>query len=170
MHAGWLHILGNMLFLWVFGDNVENAMGHVRYLIFYLVCGVGAALLQCGIDVGSHIPALGASGAIAGVLAAYLVLLPTAVIKTLIFFFVIPLPIRIYAWILIGFWFIQQLFSGITSLGPRAQTGGVAFFAHVGGFICGVLLVWVFRKPERVDRMKQYHQLLHGQRLPSIHG
>jgi membrane associated rhomboid family serine protease len=162
MHAGWLHILGNMIFLWVFGDNVENAMGHVQYLFFYLICGVAAALTQSAIDVGSHIPALGASGAIAGVLAAYLVLLPTAVIRALIFLFIIPLPIAIYAWVLIGFWFIEQLFSGVASLGPSAQTGGIAFFAHVGGFLCGALLVRVFRDPKRVEQMKQYHQQLHN--------
>lgn len=160
MHAGWLHILGNMIFLWVFGDNVENAMGHWRYLVFYLLCGIAAALTQSAIDVNSTIPSLGASGAIAGVLAAYLVIMPTAVISTLIFFFIIPLPIRIYAWVLIGFWFIEQLFSGLGSLGPRAQQGGVAFFAHVGGFLCGLVLVWVFRNPGRTDRMKRYHQQL----------
>jgi len=162
MHAGWLHILGNMIFLWVFGDNVENAMGHWRYLIFYLACGVVAAITQSAIDVGSTIPSLGASGAIAGVLAAYLVLLPTAIIRTLVFWFIIPLPVGIYAWVLIGFWFVEQLFSGVTSLGPSAQTGGVAFFAHIGGFICGLLLVWVLRQPHRVDRMKTYHRRLHG--------
>jgi len=158
MHAGWLHILGNMIFLWVFGDNVENAMGHVRYLTFYLLCGVAAAVAQTGIDVGSHIPALGASGAIAGVLAAYLVLFPTAVIRTLVFFFIIPLPISIYAWILIGFWFVEQLFSGVASLGPSVQTGGIAFFAHIGGFMCGLVLVWFFRRKDNVERMKRHHQ------------
>lgn len=161
IHAGWLHILGNMIFLWVFGDNIENAMGHVRYLIFYLTCGVAAGLAQSAVTMGSAIPALGASGAIAGVLAAYLILLPTAVIRTLLFIFIIPLPIRIYAWILIGLWFVEQVFSGYASLGPRAQVGGVAFFAHVGGFLCGAILVWFFRKPDRVTVMKRYHDRLH---------
>src|SRR5579884_2171738 len=129
MHGGWLHILGNMVFLWVFGDNIENAMGHLRYLLFYLLCGLAANGLEIATAVGSSVPGLGASGAIAGVLGAYLVLLPTAIIRTLVFWFIIPLPVGIYAWVLIGFWFVEQLFSGVTSLGPSAQTGGVAFFA-----------------------------------------
>lgn len=168
MHAGWLHILGNMIFLWVFGDNVENAMGHIRYLIFYLICGVAAALVQSGIDIGSHIPALGASGAIAGVLAAYLVLLPTSVIRAFILVFIIPLPIRLYAWILIGLWFLEQLFNGFATLGPSNQAGGgIAFFAHIGGFGTGFILVWLFRQPDRAQKMKQYHQRLHGTVGPS---
>jgi membrane associated rhomboid family serine protease len=166
MHAGWLHILGNMIFLWVFGDNVENAMGHLRYLIFFLLCGVAAALAQSLVDINSTVPTLGASGAIAGVLAAYLVLFPTASIRTLLFIFVIPLPIRLYAWILIGFWFVEQLFSGVSSLGPTSQQGGIAFIAHVGGFICGLVLVWLFRKRDRVDGLKQYQRQLNRGELP----
>jgi membrane associated rhomboid family serine protease len=162
MHAGWLHILGNMLFLWVFGDNIENAMGHFRYLVFYLLCGIAAALAQSAADMSSHVPALGASGAIAGVLAAYLLLFPTATISVLVFFFIIPLPIRVYAWILIGLWFAEQLLNGLAALGPHAQVGGVAYMAHVGGFICGALLVWFFRRRERVHATKHYHELLHG--------
>ncbi|HZT96866.1 MAG TPA: rhomboid family intramembrane serine protease [Chloroflexota bacterium] len=164
MHAGWLHILGNMIFLWVFGDNVENAMGHAGYLIFYLLCGVAAAITQSAVAVNSTIPALGASGAIAGVLAAYLVLQPTASIGALLFVFIIPLPIRIWAWLLIGFWFVEQLFNGVASLSPAAQQGGVAFFAHIGGFVCGLILVWVFKRPNKARQIKAYHQKVHASR------
>ncbi|HEX6510625.1 MAG TPA: rhomboid family intramembrane serine protease [Chloroflexota bacterium] len=159
LHAGWLHILGNMIYLWVFGDNVENSMGHLRYLIFYLLCGLGANALEILTSVNSNSPGLGASGAIAGVLAAYLVLYPTSRVGTLIPITFIFIPIRLPAWVLIGFWFLLQLFSGIVTLSSRASqsTGGVAYWAHVGGFITGAVLIWVFRHPERVGHMRAYH-------------
>ncbi len=157
MHVGWLHILGNMVFLWVFGDNIENSMGHLRYLVFYLLCGLGANALEIATAAGSTTPGLGASGAIAGVLGAYLLLYPRSRVGTLIAITFIFIPVRLPAWVLIGFWFVLQLFDGIVSLSNQAQQGGVAYFAHVGGFITGMILIWVFRHPERVGRMQEYH-------------
>lgn len=159
MHVGWLHILGNMVYLWVFGDNIENSVGHFRYLIFYFLCGLGANALEIATSVGSHTPGLGASGAIAGVLGAYLVLYPVSRVGTLIPITFILIPVRLPAWVLIGFWFILQLLNGIVSLSAKAAnaTGGVAYWAHVGGFIAGMLLIWFFRHPERVGNMRSYH-------------
>jgi membrane associated rhomboid family serine protease len=152
IHGGWLHLIGNMLFLWVFGDNVEDAMGHGRYLVFYLLAGLAATSLQVFIDQESVIPMVGASGAIAGVLGAYLVLYPRATVSVVIpwlwFFGAFPVP----AAFLIVFWFLLQLLSGVASLGAGdGVTQGIAFWAHVGGFVAGVVLVWVFRrqKPRR---------------------
>jgi membrane associated rhomboid family serine protease len=158
LHAGWLHILGNMIYLWVFGDNIENAMGHVRYLVFYLLVGFAASALEIATAAGSRDPGLGASGAIAGVLAAYLMLYPRSRIRTLIPITIIFLPVRLPAWVLIGFWFILQLVSGLETLSTAPTVnGGVAYFAHVGGFVAGLILVWVFRRPERVGRWRAYH-------------
>jgi membrane associated rhomboid family serine protease len=156
LHAGWLHILGNMIYLWVFGDNVENSMGHARYLLFYLLCGLGANALEIATNVDGQVPGLGASGAIAGVLAAYLVLYPRSRVGTLIPIAIIFIPVRLPAWVLIGFWFALQLFDGIVSLSNTAA-GGVAYWAHVGGFITGVVLIWLFRQPDRVGSMRTYH-------------
>ena len=145
MHGGWLHILGNMLFLWIFGDNVEDAMGHVRYAVFYLIVGVLAALTHGLVNANDLIPAIGASGAIAGVMGAYIVLYPRATVRVIIplFFFI---PFRLPAFVLIGFWFLLQVFSGFSSLGVNAvgASGGVAYFAHIGGFIAGAALVSIF--------------------------
>ncbi|TAK37194.1 MAG: rhomboid family intramembrane serine protease [Chloroflexota bacterium] len=142
IHAGLLHIAGNMLFLWVFGDNVEDLLGHFTFLVLYLVCGIGAALAQIAADPFSQVPSIGASGAIAGVLAAYMLLFPRATVDTLVVF----LPLRIPALLLIGFWIVWQLFSGLASLGvPTAQTSGVAYWAHVGGFVVGLLITLVLR-------------------------
>jgi membrane associated rhomboid family serine protease len=148
VHGGWLHLIGNMLFLWVFGDNVEDAMGHGRYLLFYLLAGAGAVALQVYVDPESPIPMVGASGAIAGVLGAYLVLYPRATVAVVIpwlwFFGAFPVP----AAFLIVFWFLLQLFSGVAALGAATGvTEGIAFWAHVGGFATGLSLVWVFRRP-----------------------
>ncbi len=147
IHGGLLHIAGNMLYLWIFGDNVEDAMGHTRYLIFYLLCGVIASLSQVLSDPLSRVPSIGASGAIAGVLGAYMVMFPQARIRTLLFigsFFTLG---RVPALLVIGLWAVIQFFSGIASLGvPTQQTGGVAYFAHIGGFVAGVVLVWFFRR------------------------
>jgi membrane associated rhomboid family serine protease len=157
MHAGWLHILGNMLYLWVFGDNVENSMGHLRYLVFYLLCGLGASGLEIATSATSHQPGLGASGAIAGVLAGYLLLYPRSRIGTLIPIAIILIPVRLPAWVLIGFWFILQLFNGIVSLSARADVGGVAYWAHVGGFVTGLILINLFKHDERVTQLQAYH-------------
>jgi len=158
LHEGWLHILGNMIFLWVFGDNIENSMGHLRYLLFYLLCGLGANALEIATSVSSNVPGLGASGAIAGVLGAYLMLYPGSRVRTLLPIFIIFLPITLPAWVMIGFWFIEQLLNGVVSLSTVAtQTGGVAYWAHVGGFITGAVLIWLFRHRSRVDRMRAWH-------------
>ncbi len=141
MHAGWLHILGNMLYLFIFGDNVEDRFGHFKFLIFYLICGVAATFAQMAFSVNSTIPNLGASGAIAGVLAAYIFMFPLARVVTLLGFFLIPLP----ALVVIGLWIIIQIFSGIGSIADTSQTQGVAYMAHVGGFFTGLILTPFFR-------------------------
>ena len=152
MHAGWFHILGNMLFLWIFGDNVEDALGHVRYLLFYLLCGLGAAAAHILMSPDSLLPAVGASGAIAGVMGAYLVLYPRANIAVFIPLFFLLGTFSIPAIVLIGIWFLMQLFSGIASIGyATGGGGGVAWWAHVGGFLVGMLLITVFR-PRRRSR------------------
>jgi hypothetical protein len=147
MHGGWLHIGGNMLYLWIFGDNVEDRLGRFRYLVFYLLCGFAATALHIFIEPGSEVPTVGASGAISGVLAGYLLMFPKARVVTIIpvFFFlqVAELP----ALIVLGFWFIMQFFSGLVSLSAEtAGTGGVAWWAHIGGFLAGLALVVPFRK------------------------
>jgi membrane associated rhomboid family serine protease len=147
MHAGWLHIGGNMLFLYIFGDNVEDRFGHIGYLLFYLFCGVIATLAQTMIDPNSTIPSLGASGAIAGVLAAYAVFFPAARVRTLIFLGIFITLATVPALLLIGLWFVMQFFSGVASLSAQAaeSTGGVAYFAHVGGFVAGLVIALVLR-------------------------
>ena len=141
LHGSWFHLASNMLFLWIFGDNVEDVLGHLKYLLFYLVTAVAASLAQVAIDADSLVPVVGASGAISGLLAAYIVLFPHGRIRTLltlgIFITVAMLP----AWIMIGYWFLLQLISGLLTLGESTQGGGVAFFAHIGGFVAGYLLV-----------------------------
>ncbi len=151
LHGGWLHLLGNMLFLWVFGDNVEDSVGHVRYLVFYLLAGLGAVALQVFIDQDGAIPMIGASGAIAGVLGAYLVLYPRATVAVLIpwlwFFGAFPVP----AVFLIGAWFFLQLLNGVASIATATGVDtGIAFWAHVGGFLTGLALVFVFRRRRRL--------------------
>jgi membrane associated rhomboid family serine protease len=153
LHAGWLHIAGNMLFLWVFGDNVEDTMGHVRYLIFYLLTGIGAGLMQVIIDSGSQVPLVGASGAISGVLGAYIVLFPHGNIRTLILLGWIPLIFLVPAWAMIGYWIVLQFINGFLSLGvSTAEGGGVAYWAHIGGFVAGVALVWLFKDSDAHER------------------
>ena len=145
LHAGWLHLIGNMVFLWVFGQNVEDLMGHGYYLPFYLCCGVIANLAQVMIAPGSTIPSLGASGAISGVLGAYLVLFPFARVRTLVRIgWVILLP-SVPAYLMLGGWFVLQLLSSLGSLGTSAETGGVAYSAHVGGFVFGFLWGRLYR-------------------------
>jgi membrane associated rhomboid family serine protease len=148
LHGGFLHILGNMLFLWVFGGNVEDRLGHLKYLGFYFICGIGAGLAQIVVNWGSRLPSIGASGAISGVMGAYIVLFPTARILTLIpllfFFFTMRLP----ALLMLGYWFVIQFLSGISTIGQINQ-GGVAWWAHIGGFILGMFLVWGLRQQRR---------------------
>lgn len=139
LHGGFLHILGNMWFLWIFGANVEDRLGPVAYLFFYLVCGIGSSASQLLFSWGSHIPSLGASGAISGVLGAYILFFPGSRILTLIPLFIIWFTVRIPAVIFIGLWFMVQFLSGIGSLGA-VNTGGIAWWAHIGGFLIGLIL------------------------------
>ena len=141
MHAGWLHLGGNMLYLWILGDNVEDRFGHTKFAIFYLVCGLAATFTQLAFTLGSDVPNLGASGAIAGVLGSYILLFPQERVKVLEGQQVIQVP----ALIVIGFWIVLQFFNGIGSIATAAQTGGVAFMAHVGGFVAGFVLTFLFR-------------------------
>jgi membrane associated rhomboid family serine protease len=146
LHGGLLHIASNMLYLFIFGDNVEDGLGHLRFLIFYFLCGLAAGITHILANAGSSLPSIGASGAIAGVLAAYLVLFPHAQVRTLIFLGPFILVPRIAAAFLIIFWFITQFISSITSLGaPTESSGGVAVWAHVGGFVAGLILIQVMR-------------------------
>lgn len=147
LHAGWLHIIGNMWFLWLFGPNVEDRLGHLPYLGFYLVCGLGAGIAQTLFSLGSTIPGLGASGAIAGVLGAYVVFFPSSRILTLVTLFFWWFFARLPAVLFIGLWFAVQFLSGLGSLGS-AQGGGVAWWAHVGGFLLGMLLVSGMRRKQ----------------------
>jgi membrane associated rhomboid family serine protease len=145
MHAGWLHLGSNMLYLWIFGDNVEDRFGHAKFLFFYLLCGLAATAAQLAFSLDSNIPNLGASGAIAGVLGAYILLFPKGRVSILQGQSVIPVS----ALIVIGLWFVLQLFSGIGSIANTADTGGVAFMAHIGGFVAGFLLTFLFRGSSR---------------------
>jgi membrane associated rhomboid family serine protease len=157
MHGGWLHILGNMLFLWIFGNNVEDALGHVRFLIVYVMAGLAAAALQTFVTLhwagaqGASVPNVGASGAIAGVLGAYFVLYPGAKVTTAVFVFLVFF-IQVRAVYFLGYWFLLQLFEGGIGLTHPQSGGGVAFFAHVGGFLFGMLTAWLLaqrRQPAR---------------------
>jgi membrane associated rhomboid family serine protease len=155
LHGGWMHLIGNMWFLWIFGDNIEDILGPVKYLLFYLVSGVAAALAQVALHPGSEIPILGASGAIAGVMGAYLVKFPRASITTLIpigFLIVRDIPA---VWML-GYWLAIQVFSGVAGLGQSMDTGGVAFFAHIGGFVAGAVLIKLITTPSRYATRPQY--------------
>jgi membrane associated rhomboid family serine protease len=151
MHGDWLHLIGNMLFLWIFGNNVEDALGRVRFVIFYLLGGFAATALQTyitlvhGTQLESEIPNLGASGAVSAVLGAYLLLLPRARVVTIIFLLIIFIR-EFPAWLFLGFWFVFQLFAGGMSLLSPEEGGGVAFFAHIGGFVFGMATVYIFRK------------------------
>ena len=155
LHGGWVHIIGNMWFLWIFGDNVEDRMGHLRYLIFYLLSGIGAALIHIYLNPASTVPTIGASGAISGVMGAYFLLFPTARIITLlpIFFFVeiIELPAILF----IGYWILLQFFGGAISLASAHISGGIAWWAHVGGFATGMVLLPFFKRP-RSKRAQVY--------------
>ncbi|HEX8026548.1 MAG TPA: rhomboid family intramembrane serine protease, partial [Candidatus Limnocylindrales bacterium] len=140
LHGGWLHIIGNMLYLWIFGNNVEDRMGRLPYLVFYLVGGIVAALAQVAIDPSSDAPLVGASGAIAAALGAYLILFPGARILSLVFLGFFYQLLEVPALLILGFWFVLQLINGVAALGPETAQGGVAFFAHIGGFGLGVVV------------------------------
>jgi membrane associated rhomboid family serine protease len=140
MHGGWLHLGGNMLYLWIFGDNVEDRFGHAKFLLFYLLCGIAATFAQVLVSAGSNVPNLGASGAIAGVLASYLILFPRGQVKVLMGRGVVPMP----ALVVIGLWIVLQFINGIGSITQSAETGGVAYMAHIGGFVAGLVLTFLF--------------------------
>jgi membrane associated rhomboid family serine protease len=150
LHGSWLHVIGNMWFLWIFGDNIEDYLGHFQYLMFYLISGVAAALAQLALTPGSRVPTVGASGAIAGVLGAYFILYPKAHVLNWfppVFFFHLP------AWVMLGYWFLMQFLSGAATqiaYSTNMNRGGVAFWAHVGGFVAGMVMIKVF--PERPQR------------------
>ena len=149
LHGGWSHITGNMLFLWAFGKSLEDAMGHWKFLFFYLACGILASFSQIAFNLGSHVPTIGASGAIAGVMGAYLLTFPRAQIRTLIFFFFITITDIPAAFILI-YWFVIQVFSGYGSIAhSQVSGGGVGWFAHIGGFLAGMLLVKILGTQRR---------------------
>ena len=146
LHGGWMHLIGNMWFLWVFGSRVEDTLGSARYLVYYLLCGVAAAVVHLTFNLGSAIPTLGASGAIAGVMGGFMLLYPRARIVTLIFIIFFVTTMEVPAGLLLLYWFVIQLFSGLSSVGRFAlhDAGGVAWFAHVGGFLAGMLLLSLF--------------------------
>jgi len=157
LHGGWLHVLGNMWFLWIFGDNVEDILGHGKFLVFYLLCGVAAATAQVALSYDSRVPMVGASGAIAGVMGAYLVKFPHARILTLVFFFFIMFT-DVPAWAMLIYWFAIQVFSGVGSIGvTQASQGGTAYLAHVGGFIAGIVLIKTLGTRERYSRRRDLY-------------
>ncbi|MFA9496507.1 MAG: rhomboid family intramembrane serine protease [Candidatus Bathyarchaeota archaeon] len=141
MHAGWVHLGGNMLYLWIFGDNVEDRFGHIKFITFYILCGIAATFAQLAFSIGSSIPNLGASGAIAGVLGAYILLFPERRVSVLQGLRVIQVP----AVIVIGLWIVLQFYSGIGSIAYSSDIGGVAYMAHIGGFVAGFVLTFLFR-------------------------
>jgi membrane associated rhomboid family serine protease len=147
MHAGWVHLGGNMLYLWIFGDNVEDRFGHVKFLIFYLLCGLAATFAQLAFSLKSNVPNLGASGAIAGVLGAYILLFPKGKVRVLQGQGVVQVP----ALAAIGLWIVLQFFSGLGSIANTADTGGVAYMAHIGGFVAGFVLTFLFRGSGRAQ-------------------
>ncbi len=145
LHGGLIHLLSNMLFLWIFGDNVEDRMGHIRYLIFYLLCGSGGAIVHIIFNANSQLPCIGASGAISGVMGAYLFFFPMARIRTLIILFIFIQIIDIPAFFMIGYWILIQFISGISEIGTKG--GGIAWFAHIGGFVTGLFIAPSMREP-----------------------
>lgn len=156
LHGGWMHLLGNCLFFWVFGNNVEDSMGHVRFLVFYLLCGLAAAGAHVLLDPGSPVPTVGASGAISGVMGAYLLLYPHVRVKMLIPIVIYPLIVHMRAWIVLLWWFGVQVLSGLPQLMSlrREVSGGVAVWAHVGGFVAGVVLIRLFENRDMVRRRR----------------
>ena len=153
LHGGWMHVLGNMWFLWIFGDNIEDILGHGKFLLFYLLCGIAAALSQTYLNLDSRVPMVGASGAIAGVMGAYLVKFPRSRIYTLVIYIFIT-TIEVPAWVMLIYWFAIQFISGLGSLAAPVAQGGTAFFAHVGGFVAGIGLIYLLGTNEPYRRRK----------------
>jgi len=156
LHGGWMHVLGNMWFLWIFGDNIEDILGHGKFLLFYIACGVAAALGQTYLSLDSRVPMVGASGAIAGVMGAYLVKFPRSRIYTLVFYIFIT-TFEVPAWVMLIYWFGIQFVSGLGSLAAPVAQGGTAFFAHVGGFLAGMGLIYALRPEQRYTRRKDLY-------------
>ena len=155
LHGSWMHLLGNMWFLWLFGNNVEDAMSRLRFIVFYLLCGLAAALLQVVVEPASAIPMVGASGAISGVMGAYLVLFPTVRVFTFVALGFLFTTVALPAWVMLIYWMVLQLFGGFLRIG--GEGGGVAFWAHIGGFLAGVILVKVFERPDRLLAHRARH-------------
>jgi len=154
LHGGWMHIIGNMWFLWIFGNNVEDSMGHGRFIVFYLLCGFAAAGLQMAFNPSSVIPMVGASGAIGGVMGAYILLYPRVTVHMLVVLGFYVMVLAVPAVWMLGYWLLLQLLGGISSIGVAG--GGVAFWAHIGGFVAGAILSLIFRKPELLNRHPCY--------------
>lgn len=148
LHGGWFHLIGNMWFLWVFGNNIEDSMGHGRFVAFYLLCGVLAALIQVVVEPSSAVPMVGASGAISGIMGAYLLLYPRVKVHTLVFLGFFVTTWALPAWAMLIYWALLQLLGGLPTLGGGASQGGVAFFAHIGGFFVGLAAIKLFTKAE----------------------
>ena len=158
LHGGWLHVLGNMWFLWIFGDNIEDILGHGKFLLFYLLSGVAAAMTQTLVNPFSPVPMVGASGAIAGVMGAYMIKFPHSRIRTLVFILFFITTFDVPAWVMLLYWFAIQFFSGVGSIGySQASQGGTAFFAHVGGFLAGILLIYLIKPKQRYTRRKDLY-------------
>jgi membrane associated rhomboid family serine protease len=158
LHGGWMHLIGNMWFLWIYGDNVEDILGHGKYLVFYLLCGIAAGVAHVLLNPGSRVPTIGASGAISGVMGAYLVKFPHSRIVTLVPLLVFFTTMEIPAALILVYWLLLQLISGVGSVGhSQVAQGGVAWFAHVGGFVAGALLIFLMRPHERYQRRRDLH-------------
>ena len=151
MHGGWMHLIGNMVFFWVFGNNIEDAMGHIRFAVFYVLCGVAAAATQVLITPSSTVPMVGASGAISGILGAYLLLYPRVRVHAVLFLAIYVTTIALPAYVMLGYWIFLQVVSSLSQLGAR-QSSGTAFFAHIGGFVAGMVLIKLFARQEHLER------------------
>jgi membrane associated rhomboid family serine protease len=161
LHGSWMHLIGNMWFLWIFGNNVEDSMGHLRFVVFYLLCGLVAAMAHVLSEPGSTLPVVGASGAISAIMGAYLVLYPAARVRTLLVLVIFITFVDLPAWVYLGYWFLIQLAS--SSVQAVGATGGVAFMAHIGGFVAGLLLIFVFRNPKLVGAKRAHVKLTRNQ-------
>jgi membrane associated rhomboid family serine protease len=156
LHGGWFHLIGNMMFLWVFGNNIEDSMGHVKFVLFYLISGIAAALAQMTVNPDSTIPMVGASGAVSGVLGGYILLYPHARVYTLLFLGFFVTTIQLKAWVMLGYWIALQVLGGLPALAGANRGGGVAFFAHIGGFVAGLVFVKLFETREHRERRRHF--------------
>jgi len=158
LHGGWLHVLGNMWFLWIFGDNIEDVLGHGKFILFYLLCGTAAALAQVAVNLDSRVPMVGASGAIAGVMGAYMIKFPRARIESILFVLFFITRFDVPAWLMLIYWFATQFVSGVGSISyTQTAQGGTAFFAHIGGFIAGMILIKTLGTRERYYRRRDLY-------------